>query len=122
MKEKRELICISCPMGCHLEIEELDNGEYKITGNQCKRGIIYAQKELTNPTRVLPTTVKIKNGPLRRLPVRTNGAIPKGKIFEAMDIINKVEVEAPIKMGDVVVANILNTGIDVIASRTMEKR
>jgi CxxC motif-containing protein len=109
-------------MGCHLEIEELDNGEYKITGNQCKRGIIYAQKELTNPTRVLPTTVKIKNGPLRRLPVRTNGAIPKGKIFEAMDIINKVEVEAPIKMGDVVVANILNTGIDVIASRTMEKR
>ena len=94
---------------------------YKVTGNTCKRGEAYAVKEMTNPTRVIPTTVKIKNAHLNRLPVKTNAPVPKGLIFECMNTINKVEVEAPIKLGDIIIKNILGIGIDVVATKTMEK-
>jgi CxxC motif-containing protein len=121
MAKKHNLVCIVCPVGCRLEVTEPegDNTEWTVTGNKCKRGEAYGKKELVNPTRVLPTTVKINNGFLNRLPVRTNGAIPKGKIFEAMEAINDVVVEAPVKMGDVIIENLLGTGVDVIASRSM---
>jgi CxxC motif-containing protein len=122
MSEK-EMICIVCPMGCRMTLIKDDNQPdgYRVDGNTCKRGYNYAIEEQTNPKRVIPTTVKIKNGILNRLPVKTNGAVPKELIFECMKVINKVEVEAPIKTGDVVVENILGTGIDVVATRTMER-
>lgn len=118
-KEKYNLVCIGCPMGCRLSVTKSENGGWLVEGNQCIRGESYAVKELTNPTRVLTTTVKIKNSFLRRLPVRTSDAIPKNILFEAMDIINGAEVEAPIKVGDVIIENLLNTGINIIASRTV---
>lgn len=118
---KKEMTCIVCPIGCQLEVTVKSNGEleYVVTGNKCKRGIDYAINEITNPTRVLTSTVKIKNALLKRLPVRTNGAIPKVKIFECMKIINNVEVKSPIKCGEVIIKNILETGIDLVASRSM---
>lgn len=121
MAKKHDIVCIVCPVGCRLEVTEPDtkDGEYTVTGNKCPRGEKYGKKELINPTRVLPTTVKINNGFLNRLPVRTNGEIPKGKIFEAMEVINNTVVEAPIKMGDVIIPDILGTGVDVVASRSM---
>lgn len=120
MAKKHNLVCIVCPVGCRLEVTEPEgNDEWIVTGNKCKRGEVYGKKELVNPTRVLPTTVKINNGFLNRLPVRTNGDIPKGKIFEAMEVINNVVVEAPVKMGDVIISDLLGTGVDVIASRSM---
>lgn len=117
----RELVCIVCPKGCRLTVEIDDNSEkgYKVSGNSCDRGAEYGVREVTNPTRVITSTVKIKNGSLRRLPVRTNGAIPKDKIFECMRIINSVEIESPVNCGDILVENILDTGIDLIASRSM---
>lgn len=121
MSQTQEIVCIVCPVGCRMKVTETETGRWLVEGNTCKRGQIYAKKEMTNPTRILPTTVKIKNGFLRRLPVKTNGAIPKGKLFEAMKIINTVEVEAPIKVGQVIIENILDTGIDVVASRSMKK-
>lgn len=122
MNTKQELICIRCPMGCHLEVTEKNNGGYIITGNQCKRGVDYGEKELTNPTRVLTSTVKIKHGFLNRLPVRTSDEISKGLLFETMKVINEVEIEAPVKVGEVVIPNILNTGVDIISSRNMSRR
>jgi len=119
MEKKHNLICINCPMGCRLEVSETENGGWLVEGNQCARGKAYAIKELTAPTRVLTTTVKINNGALNRLPVRTNIAIPKEQIFEAMKIINKVVVDSPIKRGDTIVRNLLETGADVIASRSL---
>lgn len=119
MSRQESLICVSCPMGCHLDIEIPEVGEWLITGNQCKRGIVYAKAELTNPVRVLTSTVRVSNGFLKRVPVRTSDAIPKPKLFEAMEVINKVVLEAPIKMGDVVITNLLDTGIDVLTSRSM---
>lgn len=121
MDNKVELICIVCPIGCHLEVSIMENGEYNVTGNTCIRGVHYAKKELTNPTRVVTSTVSISNGTLGRLPVKTNGDIPKKVIFDAMTIINDVRIQAPIKCGDIIVKDILNTGIDIVASRSMPK-
>ena len=116
----RELICITCPIGCRLTIEKID-GQLKVSGNQCKRGQIYAIKEMTNPTRIIPTTVKIKGAYVRRLPVKTNKAVPKEKIFDCMKEINKVEVSAPVKMGDVIIKDLLGLGVDVVATKEMDE-
>lgn len=116
-----DITCISCPLGCQLKVEEMDGGEYKVTGNSCKNGITYGIEEVTNPKRVVPTTVAIKGGMMPRLPVKTSDAIPKGKIFEAMDVVNHVLVEAPIKMGDVIVKDILGTGVDIVATKSMPR-
>jgi len=120
MSRQESLICVSCPMGCHLDITIPDEGEWVITGNQCKRGIVYAKAELTNPTRVLTSTVRVYNGFLNRVPVRTSDAIPKPRLFDAMKAINAVTLEAPVKMGDIIIADLLGTGVDVLASRSME--
>ncbi|NBI06987.1 DUF1667 domain-containing protein [Senegalia massiliensis] len=122
MKEY-EKVCIVCPIGCRLTITEdpkSDDG-YKVEGNNCPRGEKYGIKEVTNPTRVLTTTVKIVGAHLSRIPVISNDGIPKDKLFEAMEIINNLEIIAPIKSGDVVVKNILDTRVDIVASRSMEK-
>lgn len=116
--KKKELVCIVCPIGCHLEVDGIE-GDYKVSGANCKRGEAYAIKELTNPTRLLTSTVKIKGGDLPRLPVRTDKEIPKDKVFEYMEAINKVELEAPVKMGQVILQNIFNSDINIIASRSM---
>ena len=113
----KELICIGCPMGCRLTVDE-DN-DYAVTGNTCKRGAEYGRNELKNPTRVLTTTVAIDGAAHGRMPVRTEQAIPKGKLFEAVEVLKKVRLTAPVKCGDVVLENILGTGINVIASRDL---
>ena len=121
--EKKEMICIVCPVGCHMEVVKDGRSEdgYKVSGNQCLRGKVYGVKEMSNPTRVLTTTVKITEGTLPRLPVTTKGAIPKGMMMEAMKAINEVKIQAPVKVGRVIVKNLLNTGVDVVATRSMER-
>lgn len=118
MAEVKHLVCISCPMGCNLTVT-VDGDDINVTGNTCKNGITYGIEEVTNPKRVIPSTVVCKNGKLPRLPVKTADAVPKGMIFDIMKEINKVSVEAPIKMGDVIIENVLGTGVDVVASRSM---
>ena len=112
-----ELICIGCPRGCHLKVDE-ENG-YKVTGNSCLIGAEYGANELRNPTRVLTSTVKIKGGLHDCLPVKTNKPIPKGLLIEAMGQLRNIEVSSPVKTGDVIVENLLNTRADVIATRNM---
>lgn len=112
----KDLICIICPRGCHLHIED-----GVVSGNGCKRGEVYAINEITNPTRTITTTVKIESINLNRLPVRSNVAIKKDMIFKCMDILNKVKVKAPVKMGQIIVKNINNSGVDIIATREVEE-
>lgn len=114
----REMVCIVCPMGCHIKVSK-DKDNYTVTDNKCPRGKEYGIKELTNPTRVLTTTVKVKGGLLNRLPVKTKEAIPKNKIFECMKKIDSIEVSIPVSAGDIIIKDILDTGVDVIASRSM---
>ena len=119
-KEIHDIVCIVCPLGCKLTVEKEGDG-YKVNGNSCKRGQDYAIEELTNPTRMLTSTVKVTNSQHVRLPVHTSGPIPKAKIFEAMQVINAITAHSPLKMGDVVIKNILDTGVDVCASRTLDE-
>ena len=111
------LICIGCPRGCHLTVD-VEN-DYKVTGNTCKIGLEYGRNELLNPTRVLTSTVRVNGGLHRQLPVKSSGAIPKGKLQEAVRSLREIEVTAPVKRGQVIVSNILDTGIDIVASRDM---
>ncbi len=112
-----ELICIVCPKGCHLKVDE-ENG-YSVKGNSCPRGAEYGKKELVNPTRVITSTARIENAAYRRIPVKTNSDIPKGKIPEIMEEIAKVTVTAPIHCGDVIIKDVLGLGVDVVATKTM---
>ncbi|MCD8509768.1 MAG: DUF1667 domain-containing protein [Bacillus sp. (in: Bacteria)] len=117
-----QLICITCPIGCHLEVEKVDDCTYLVTGNACKRGEKYGVEELTAPTRMVTTTVRIEGTHLPRIPVKTSKPIPKEKIFECMRLLNGVTVEAPVVCGDVVVENLFGLDIQVVASRSMGKQ
>lgn len=117
----RKMTCIVCPMGCQMTIEEKNDNTYAVSGNTCKRGPKYAISELTNPTRIIPTTVVIKNAVVPRLPVKTANPIPKQKIFDAMALINQVVVEAPVQSGEVVLKDLLGLGIDVVCTKSMDR-
>lgn len=114
----KELICISCPMGCHLKVD-IEN--QTVIGNTCKRGEVYGINEVTNPVRVVTSTVKIKNGELPVIPVKTKDAVPKHLNFKIMEVLRQVEVEAPIKIGQVIVENILGSSVDIVATRSIKK-
>ena len=119
--EKSIVICTICPIGCSMEVIE-DRGSdsgYLVKGNSCNRGIDYAIAEVTNPTRILTSTVRLNNAGLRRLPVRTDKPVPKNLMLACMKVINSVEVDTPIEIGTVIIENILSTGANVIASRTV---
>lgn len=119
--EVRKLICINCPMGCPMEVT-MENGEVKsVTGNTCPRGDAYARKEVTDPRRIVCSTVPCEGGDHLTLPVKTATDIPKGKIFDVVAALKDVKVAAPVKVGDVVLANVAGTGVDIVAARTVEK-
>ena len=113
---KKSLIGVSCPLGCPIEVE-IENGEVvAVTGNTCKRGDAYARAEITNPVRSLTTSVKVENGVHPVVPVKSSGPVPKDKMFECMKVINSATVKAPVKIGDVVIENILGLGVDIVAT------
>ncbi len=116
---KKYLTCIICPMGCSLEIA----GEQKedlfevssVTGNNCRRGEEYAKKELTFPTRTLTTTIAVTGSSLKLVPVKTAGEIPKDMLLKAMEVIRRAKCKAPVKCGDVLLYDLLGTGVKVVA-------
>ncbi|MDB8791888.1 DUF1667 domain-containing protein [Romboutsia sp. 1001216sp1] len=113
------ITCIVCPMGCPLVVTKTNDG-YKVEGNTCKRGEKYGVEELTNPKRVITTTVRLENSYLNLLPVKTKESIPKDMMFEIMRELDTIKVSAPISVGDVIVKNILDTGIDVVSAKTVD--
>lgn len=118
---KKELTCIVCPMGCELSVNyDENNNKFEICGNKCNKGIEYAKSELTNPVRMLTTTIKVDNKYKNTLCVKTDKAIPKGKIFEALKIIKKLKVDGEIKVGDILIENILDTGSNIVATSNLE--
>lgn len=118
---KKELICINCPMGCCLEVT-CEGGKITcLKGNECPRGKDYAAKEMSNPERVVTTTVRIKGASLPVLPVKTGRSIPKELGAGIVKAASKITVNAPVKSGDVIIKDILGTGVNLIATRTMER-
>lgn len=115
---EQNLTCIGCPLGCSISVSLSDNGEVsEITGNTCKNGEEYARKEVTNPSRVVTSIVKINNGDVNMVSVKTAEDIPKGKIFDCMEALKKVTVTAPVQIGEVIIKNVCGTGVDVIATK-----
>lgn len=117
--EKRELTCIGCPMGCPLVVEMESVEVISVTGNTCPRGDIYARKEVTNPTRIVTSSVRVEGGQLAAVSVKTATDIPKGKIFDIARELKEVCVKAPVHIGDVVCKNVAGTGVDVIATKNV---
>lgn len=115
--ETRELICIGCPMGCPLVVELEGSDIVSVTGQTCKRGEVYARKEVTNPTRIVTSTVKVEGGKVDMVSVKTRDDIPKGKIFACVKALKGVTVTAPVHIGDVIVANAAGTGVDIVATK-----
>ena len=118
---KRELTCVSCPMGCSI-IVEIENGEVvSVKGNTCKRGDAYARQECVHPTRSLTTTVKLKGGEFPVVSVKSDRPIPKELMFDAMNAINSTVIQAPVKIGDIVIENICSTDANIIITSNVKE-
>ena len=118
-KKKIELTCIGCPMGCPLIVTMEDSAVVSVTGNTCPRGDAYARKEVTAPTRIVTSTVRVTGGTLAMVSCKTRSDIPKGKIFDVVRALKDVEVPAPITIGQVLAENVAGTGVDIIATKNI---
>ncbi len=115
----KQLICIVCPKGCHLSVDE-ENG-CAVTGNRCPRGAEYGANELKNPQRTLTTTVIIEGAARARLPVRTDTTVPKGRLFDCIRLTDGLTVKAPVKTGQVILENVAGTGANLVACCDMDR-
>ena len=115
----KEIICIMCPLGCRIKVQVEGEEVKQVEGEGCKKGVKYAQQEVTFPGRILTTTVATDNPEMPLLPVRSNKALPKGKLIECMKHISKHSVTGSVKLGQTVIKNILGLGADIVACRTI---
>ncbi len=119
----KELTCIGCPLGCQISVELDDGGQVlALSGNSCKNGDIYARKEVTNPTRIVTSSIPVVGGEMVRVSCKTQHDIPKSMIFDVMGEIRNAEAHAPISIGDVLIHDVCHTGVDVIATRNVHAR
>lgn len=114
---KKNMVCILCPNGCEMMVEMNDVGDVKIIGAQCLRGRKYATDELLQPTRTLTTSVQVLHGRLPLVSVRTSAPIPKEQLQEAMAVLKKIKVTAPIICSQVLFENFLGLGVNVITTK-----
>ena len=119
--ETKNIICVTCPRGCPIAVTLEDGIVTAVSGNACKRGHEYAINEVTAPVRMLTRTVRVKGGVIPMLPVKTAAPIPKDLLLKAMRDINAVIAQAPVCVGDVVLANVMGTGVDIVAARDVAK-
>lgn len=119
MSEIKEIICVNCPKGCHVQVKIQQHNIISITGNACDKGEAYAKEEITCPKRILTTTIRIHHALHRVLPIISDAPIPLEIMGQAMQEIKKIEIEAPVSVNQVIVPNILDTGVNIIASKTM---
>src|SRR5680860_1391796 len=116
--EQNKIICVSCPIGCRVAIQSKDGQITSIIGNACPKGIKYAEEEFVNPLRILPTTVKVIGGELPLVSVKTEKAIPKRLLLEAMV---EIEVKAPVKIGQIIKDDLMGTGVSLVATRNIKR-
>lgn len=115
----KTLTCIGCPLGCSLTVEMEGKHVKSVTGNTCPNGEAYARKELTNPTRIVTTTVRVCGGKLPAVSVKTASDVPKSKIFDCIRALEPVEIPAPVVIGQVILSNVADTGVDVLATKSV---
>lgn len=120
--KKANLICIGCPLGCPLEVEMEGKEVLSVSGNTCKNGDKYARKELTNPTRIVTSTVRVTGGTLGMVSVKTASDIPKGKIFDCVKELQAIDIPAPVSIGQVIIADVAGTGVAIVATKNVPCR
>ena len=116
--ERRELICIGCPMGCPMTVD-MEGDEITVKGNHCARGAAYAKKEVTSPTRSVTSSICVDGGVMPVVSVKTKQDVPKGAIWDVMQVIHQTRVKAPVSIGDVLVQDCAGTGGDLVATRNV---
>ena len=116
---KRTFTCIVCPNGCTIEAEYEGTDVLSVTGNTCPKGKDYVIQELTDPRRTISSSVRLRNGELPLASVRLSAPVPKARIFDVMEAINQVELEAPVSIGQVAIPDVLGLGSDVIVTRNV---
>lgn len=114
----KELTCIGCPLGCPLTVT-IDGENITVAGHTCPRGAAYGKKEVSNPTRIVTSSVHVDGGELEMVSVKTKQDIPKDKIFDIMKEIRALTVPAPVKIGDVIIADCAGTGVPVVATKNV---
>lgn len=121
MAEEKTLsmICVNCPVGCDIKVTVKDGEVLGVVGNTCPRAVEFAKKEISNPVRVFASTVRVEGGKLPVCPVRSRGPVPKDRVFEISKEIARRAVQAPIEIGQVIVADVCGTGVDIVASRSL---
>jgi len=117
-KIEKKLVCVSCPMGCRLTVT-IDGSDIQVSGNTCKRGEIYGKNEVTDPRRMICSTVRIKGGVHPVVPVKTDKPIPEPLKFKCMEVVNSLDLKSPVVAGDVVASNILGTDVNIVVTRNM---
>ncbi|KOA18523.1 hypothetical protein CLHOM_34250 [Clostridium homopropionicum DSM 5847] len=122
MSEVRNLICIGCPIGCDMEVTLEEGKVTEVKGNTCVRGKNYAEKECTNPTRIVTSSVRVQGGEIDSVSVKTQSDIPKNKIMQCIEELKGITVNAPIKAGEVIIRNVADTGVSIISTKTVEIR
>jgi CxxC motif-containing protein len=113
------LTCVLCPVGCELEVRKDPAGELQIQGNQCDKGIPFAVEEVLHPERNLATSVPVRGTAAKMVSVRLSRSVPREMIFPILAEIAKLRPDAPVRRGQVLIADILGTGVDVVATRTV---
>jgi CxxC motif-containing protein len=119
--EHAHYLCIGCPLGCRLEVDAVDGEVVEVRGHSCKRGKEFAVQEYTDPRRFVTTTVRVEAGRWPRLPVKTAASVPKDRVADVARALHELTVTAPVAMGDVVLADVLGTGVDVVATRDLPR-
>ena len=118
--EEKNLICINCPLGCMLTVVMDGKKIVSVAGNTCRRGDTYARKELTNPTRIVTSTVRVLGGSESMVSVKTKEDIPKGKVLECVRALKDVVLPAPVKIGDVILEDAAGTGVSIVATKNVQ--
>lgn len=117
---KKEIICTICPRGCHITVEGEGENILSVEGFACKRGDEYARAEFAHPVRILTTTVKMAGIRGDLLPVRSGKPLPRERLFDCMEVIRAAEVTLPVALHDVIIPNICNTGVDIVATKAAD--
>ena len=118
----KELICICCPMGCRLKVDDSDLNDIKVSGNTCPRGAKYAKDEVVCPKRMVTSVARVEGGTIRMVSVKTSDSIPKDKIFDALALLDGLTVKAPVETGQVIVPDVLGLGVDFVATKDVPKK
>lgn len=121
MTEEKEITCIVCPIGCKILVKTDGKQIENLDGNKCKRGIDYAKHEALDPRRMLTTSIFVDGGEWPLVSVKSSQPVPKEKVFPALKEIKKMRIKAPVESGQIIIRSVADTGIDIVATKTVEK-